>query len=70
MMDEEPSRYRSLTGATAYVEKPFNSQIFREIKQCEDPESMRVRKRELNPAAIRCTEEESMVKHDSDPEGS
>jgi hypothetical protein len=27
MMEEEPSRYQSLTGGTAYGTKPYNSQI-------------------------------------------
>ena len=70
MMDEEPSRYQRRTGATAYGIKPLDSQIFDDIKQCEEPESIRVRIPELNPAAICCTRDGDMVEHESEPEES
>jgi hypothetical protein len=57
MMDEEPSRYRSLTRGTAYREYPLDSQTLVDTKQCEEPESMSARKQELNPAATRCTKD-------------
>jgi hypothetical protein len=66
MMDEEPSRYRRRTGATGYGVKPLDSQNVDEIKQCEEPESISVRNRELNPEAIRCTRDGDMVEHDSE----
>jgi hypothetical protein len=69
MMDEEPSRYRSLTGGIVYGAKPFDSQIFDDMKQCEDPESRRARNRELNPDAIRFTRDGDMDVHESEPEG-
>jgi len=62
MMDEEPSRYRSLTGGTAYGEYPLDSQTLVDTKQCEEPESMSARKRELNPAATRCTKDGRRVR--------
>jgi hypothetical protein len=62
MMDEEPSRYRSLTGATAYREYPLDSQTLVDTKQCEEPESMSARKRELNPTATRCTKDGHRVR--------
>ena len=69
-MDEEPSRYRSQTGATAYGIKPLDSQIFDDIKQCEEPESIRVCIQELNPTAICCTRDGDIVAYESEPEES
>jgi hypothetical protein len=57
MMDEEPPRYWSLTGGTAYGENPLDSQTLVDTKQCEEPESMSAHKWELNPAATCCTNE-------------
>ena len=66
--DEEPSRYRRFTGDTEYGTSPFDSQTVDEIKQCDDPESIRARNRELNPAAIRDTTEGGMVRHFPEPD--
>lgn len=68
MIDEEPSRYRSRTGSTEYVVNPIDSHKRNDIKQWDDPESMSVRNRELNPDAIRDTRDGSMVEHKSVPE--
>jgi hypothetical protein len=57
MMDEEPFRYRSLTGGTTYGEYPLDSQTLVDTKQCEELESMSALKRELNPTATRCTKD-------------
>jgi hypothetical protein len=62
MMEEEPSRYRSLTGATAYRVYPLDSQALVDTKQCKEPELMSACKRELNPAATRCTKDGHRVR--------
>ncbi len=68
MMEEEPSRYRRRTGFTVYVEKPLDSQISKDIKQCDDPESISARTRELNPATTRDKRDGEMVEHNSGSE--
>jgi hypothetical protein len=62
MMEEEPSRYRSLAGATAYGEYPLDLQTLVDTKQCEEPELMSTHKWELNPAATRCTKDGHRVR--------
>jgi hypothetical protein len=39
------------------------------MKQCEEPESISDRNREMNPDAIQFTREGDMDEHESDPEG-
>ena len=63
MMEEEPSRYRRVTEGIASVENLFDWQVVVDTKQSEDPESIRVLKRELNPAVTDDTSSGGMVKH-------
>ena len=61
--DEELSRYWRFTGDTEYGTRPLDSQTVEEIKQCDDPESIRAHNRELNPVAFCDTTEGGMVRH-------
>ena len=63
MMEVEPSRYRRVTGGIASVENLFDWQVVVDTKQSDDPESIRVLKRELNPAATDDTSSGGMVMH-------
>jgi hypothetical protein len=63
MIEVEPSRYRRVTGGIACVENLFDLQVVEDTKQSDDPESIRVLKRELNPAATEGTSSGGMVKH-------
>jgi hypothetical protein len=75
MKEDEPSRYRSLIGVIEYEESECNSTVLDDTKQCDEPESISVRREVLNLEARAEREGEKgrvmngVAEHSGDSEG-